>query len=158
MMMVGSWEVFDRRIDGELLEFGEAAYDEYLSAILDEAVQILAAGGATVQIATQPVPVMPPDPTGDTPHEWWKDPEWRFEHVNGLLRDLASRHPNTSVLLDLAEMVCPTDPCETEVEIETADGTATVEIRPDGIHYGATGGELVADWLTPGVNAAHLAQ
>ncbi|HKY15565.1 MAG TPA: hypothetical protein VJM33_11630, partial [Microthrixaceae bacterium] len=139
VMMVGSWEVFDRRIGGELLKFGQPAYDAYLRGLLDEAVGILSAGGAKVVVATQPSPTMARDP--GAPREWWDEPDGRFAHVNELLRGLAAAHPDTTLLIDLAAKVCPTTPCPPAVE--------GVRTRDDGVHYGASGGPFVAGWLGP---------
>ena len=148
MLMVGSWQVFDREVEGEVLEWGSPEYDEQLTGLLQEAVEILSAQGAIVQIATQAEPVMAPG-DANAPREWWDDPKPRFDHMNALLREVAAANPQTTELIELASLVCPAEPCPTE--IQTPGGT--VALRPDGVHYGAAGGPVVAEWLSPGIRA-----
>jgi peptidoglycan/LPS O-acetylase OafA/YrhL/lysophospholipase L1-like esterase len=148
LLMVGSWEVFDRRIDGRRLRFATPEHDAYLTGLLQEAVDRLSARGARVVVATQPVPVSEPDP--GRPREWWDKPADRFDHLNALLRSLAAANPTTTQLIDLAARVCPTAPCPKKI-----DG---VTPRPDGVHYGAAGGRWVAEWLTPQLVAAGAEQ
>ena len=146
LLMVGSWEVFDRRIDGKRLVFGTPEADAHLAGLLQEAVTILSAGGAKVVVATQPTTVAKPDP--GAPREWWDNPQSRFDHVDQLLRNLVAANPQTTTLVDLAAKVCPTSPCP-----DTLDGVA---LRPDGVHYGADGGPVVSQWLSPQLRRIHL--
>ena len=99
-----------------------------------------------VAVATQPTTVSKPDP--GAPREWWDKPQARFDHVDQLLRNVVAANPQTTVLVDLAAKVCPTSPCS-----DTVDG---VVLRPDGVHYGAAGGPVVSQWLSPQLRTIHL--
>lgn len=138
--VLGTWEVFDRRIDGRLLEFGTPEWDANMVALLEEAVDVLASKGATVAFLTPPPTMASSSDTG-TSREWLPEHAGRFRHFAELLQRVVEARPDQTALIDLASFVCPEDPCPREV-----DG---VTLRPDGIHYDATGGPVVAGWLTP---------
>ncbi len=138
--VLGTWEVFDRRIDGRDLEFGTPEWDENMLSLLNEAVDVLSSQGATVAFLTPPPTMASSSDTG-TSREWLPEHAGRFRHFGDLLRRVVEARPAETALIDLASFVCPEDPCPREV-----DGIA---LRPDGIHYDATGGPVVADWLTP---------
>lgn len=137
--MIGSWEVFDRRIGGRRLVFATPEWDANMSAILDRTITTLSTKGARVVLLTQP-PTRSPALSG-TPPEWWFPSQGRFDHVNALIRQAAARHPDVATVIDLSSFVCPTAPCP-----ETLAGIIP---RPDGIHYDTAGAPVVADWLTP---------
>ena len=137
--MIGSWEVFDRRIDGRRLRFGTPEWDANMSVIIDRMITVLSSRGARVVLLTQP-PARSPAITG-TPKEWVDLAEERFGHVNDLIRQVAARHPDVATVIDLASFVCPTSPCP-----ETLQGVVP---RHDGIHYDPVGAPIVAGWLTP---------
>jgi hypothetical protein len=138
--VLGTWEVFDRRIDGELLRFGTPEWDANMVSLLNEAVDVLGSKGATVAFVTPPPTIASASDTG-TSREWLPRHADRFRHFADLLRQVTAAHPGNTALIDLAGFVCPQDPCPREV-----DG---VVLRHDGIHYAAESGPVVAGWLTP---------
>jgi len=138
--VLGTWEVFDRRIDGRHLEFGTPEWDTNMVGLLNEAVDVLGSKGATVAFLTPPPTMASASDTG-TSREWLPSHADRFRHFADLLRQVTAAHPANTALIDLAGVVCPQDPCPREV--------GGVTLRPDGIHYDAQGGPVVAGWLTP---------
>ncbi len=140
--MLGSWEVFDRRLEGQRLTFASAKWDEAMSAILDRVITTLSGRGARVVLLTQPPTTSARVP--GTPREWWSPSESRFGHVNDLIRAAAARHADVSTVIDLAAFVCPTTPCSSQLD---APGSAPLTPRPDGVHYDVAGAPVVARWL-----------
>lgn len=140
--MLGSWEVFDRQVDGQRLTFASAKWDAVMSAILDRVITTLNGKGARVVLLTQPPTTSARVP--GTPREWWTPSESRFDHVNDLIRAAAARHADVSTVIDLAAFVCPTSPCSSQLD---APGSAPLRPRPDGVHYDVAGAPVVARWL-----------
>ncbi len=152
VVVLGTWEVFDRRIDGHLLEFATPEWDANLTGLLTEARDILGSKGARVVFLTPPPTRSRPNDAG-APKEWRIPSTERFAHVAGLIRGVADARPDMATVIDLAGFVCPADPCPAEV--------GGVELRPDGVHYDEVGGKVVADWLTPqltGLTRAHASE
>jgi hypothetical protein len=147
--VLGTWEVFDRRIDGRLLEFGTPEWDANLTGLFSEAVDVLGSQGARVVFLTPPPTRSRPNDPG-APTEWKIPSTKRFAHVAGLIRSVAEARPDQVSVIDLSSFVCPDDPCPAKV-----DG---VELRPDGVHYDEIGGKVVADWLTPQLLALERAR
>lgn len=123
VLSVGVWEVFDRQLDGQWLEFGAAAFDAHLDDTLDRALTILASSGARVAVTTAPYPDRPSG--SESPAEWIDSPSTRarFDHLNQRLRAAADRHDG--VVVDLASFWCPAlaGPCSDD------------PLRYDGIHF-----------------------
>ena len=68
-------------------------------------------------------------------------------HLDGVLREVAARHPDTVGIVDLASRVCaPDGSCPNVV--------AGTDLRPDGEHFGYDGSLYAASWLVPQVLAA----
>jgi len=143
MAVIGTWEVFDRQIDGRTVKFATPEWDANMTRILDDVVDVLGASGARVVLATPP-PTRGQKNDRGTPTEW-KDPSGdRFIHIADLMRQVGVRRPEVTVV-ELSSFVCPTIPCPAQVS-----GT---DLRPDGVHYDANGGPVVAGWLTPRLQA-----
>jgi hypothetical protein len=74
----------------------------------------------------------------------------QFERMNGLLREVATRHPGHVGLIDLASRVCPSGPpCSYFVDGIGVGETYGNGVRGDGAHYGIVGSLWVAEWLVP---------
>jgi peptidoglycan/LPS O-acetylase OafA/YrhL len=142
VLQLGAWEIFDREIDGEWVEFGTPEYDEVLVPVLQRAVDALSSQGAPVVVVTTP-PFLRDD---GVKTDWTQNERRRTDHFNELLRDLAAANPDTVHLIELGDHVCPGGECPDQI-----DG---IEMRPDGLHYGDGDAKLVARWLAPQLRAA----
>ena len=151
VVLLGAWEVFDRRLADGWVEFGSDRHDELLGSELSDLVEVLGSGGATVVLLT-----VPPNERTDgvsTP-EWTAAERWRTEHLNDLLASVAEGAADDGtdvVVVDLAERVCPVPATGCP---ERIDG---VRIRGDGVHYTDDGARWVASWLGPRLRELGLA-
>ena len=73
----------------------------------------------------------------------------QYEQMNRLLREVAARHPHQVAVIDLGARVCPSGPgCPYVVTaLDPTPATADQVLRPDGLHYLASGSLWVAQWL-----------
>jgi hypothetical protein len=136
------WETLDRRVDGKRLQVGSPRGNEMLSALLDEAILRLTAGGAHLVILL---------PAQSTPDGILPDYDYaarlrRVPVVRQLLAEAAGRHVGLVSMVDLEPVVCPGGPpCSNRV--------GGVELRPDGSHFGARGARYVGRRLASAVFA-----
>jgi len=138
VVVIGTWEVFDRRIDGQRLVFGTPPWDRYFQSLLTDATNILGASGARVVFTLPPATRTPRSDKG-APTEWKIPSTDRFAHLAQVIGEFAQTRPDDVAVLDLASLVCPTSPCPAQVN--------GVTLRPDGVHYDETGGPVVGRWL-----------
>jgi len=141
-VLIGPWEIFDRRDGDAWAPFGSPESDALLRPQLDALLTVLSSrGGAVVLLTASPL-----DRTdGVSAREWTLDERERIEHLNGLLADAvddaAARGIDASVV-NLASFVCPgEDGCRRDV--------AGTRIRGDGIHFTDDGSVVAAAWLAP---------
>lgn len=150
VVQVGPWEVFDRREGSEWVPFGSPRHDELLTAELTDLVEVVGADGATVALLT--VPGLERT-DGVSAEEWTAEDRWRTDHLDELLRSVATEAEADGrpvEVLDLAGLVCPGDDGSCP---ERIDG---VRVRGDGIHYTDEGGRWAARWLAPQLRALAL--
>jgi peptidoglycan/LPS O-acetylase OafA/YrhL len=136
VLELGAWEIFDREINGEWIAFGTPEYDAILEPILQKAVDALSSGGAPVIVLTTPRFTRT-----DGTQEWLINDVSRTDHFNALLATLARKNPNTVVLVDLGNYLCPANDCHKEIN--------GVKMRPDGVHFKDADARVVAAWLAP---------
>lgn len=122
VVSLSSWEVRDRIVDGRWDPWATPASDETILRLFREMTDRVTAGGARLALVTLPDPVSsdlgPVDP----------DMVARHRHLNELLAEVARRDPQRVSLVRMDDIVCPTDPCPTEV--------GGIVLRPkDGTHY-----------------------
>jgi hypothetical protein len=136
VLWLSSWESADRIVDGETMKLGTESGDRLLQRLFDEAVGRLTATGARVVMLTLPPPAATERFGEPKPAELE-----RTAMLNDVLRRYAATHARTTLLIDLAEIVCPLGPpCPAEV-----DG---VVLRPkDGRHFDGDGSNWVASHL-----------
>jgi peptidoglycan/LPS O-acetylase OafA/YrhL len=116
-----TWELADRREDGEHLRYGSAAHTRALRRALDDAVETLTARGARLALLT-----VVPRTDGEVARAD-ADADGEVAAYNALLRRVAASHAGVEVV-DLFPLVCPGGPpCPVEVGGE--------RLRPDGGHY-----------------------
>jgi peptidoglycan/LPS O-acetylase OafA/YrhL len=141
VLSTGAWEVFDHKIDGQVLRVGTPAYADQLVKQYDRAIAALA--GTRTKVALLNVPCfkqaswvvagvdLAPDHNDPRRQEW----------LNGVIHRVAARHPGQVSVLDLRSFLCPGG--------GYADKLGDVQVRPDGVHVGGPGGRLVWSWLAP---------
>lgn len=144
VILIGAWEVFDRRRKGELIEVGSPEFAAYLKGQLETGLDLLGGGERPVFLLTAPCY----NARLEGKLARWSDrnDSERRAAVNAVLRSFAAEHPESVTLLDLQGFVCPTGEYQ-----PTVDG---VELHRDGVHYTAEGAQLVWDWLLPSLEAA----
>ncbi|MCT7657419.1 acyltransferase family protein [Mycobacterium deserti] len=135
LMIVGRWEVVDRINEGRWTHIGEDGYDAYLRGELNRALDILSSTGAQVVVTTEPYNRRAEKPDGSLYPE--DDPD-RVDEWNALLRSVAAKRPNVSVL-DLNEKLSPNG-----VYTNRVDG---IRVRSDGVHPTPEAVEWMTPWL-----------
>jgi peptidoglycan/LPS O-acetylase OafA/YrhL/lysophospholipase L1-like esterase len=140
VVLLGTDDAFDRRINGQEIDFDTPAGDQLTRSELQEAFGALSAGGARVVVLTTPYSVI------GWPRQIRLDRSaynaaW-IDRWNEDLRAVATKNPGKVSILDLNHLLCP-------------DGawTATVngvQVRAvDKMHLSDAGADLVAGWLAP---------
>ena len=144
VILIGAWEVFDRRRDGRLIEVGSPEFEVHLEEQLEMAVSLL--GGESRPVFLLTVPCYNARLTGARAK--WKDrnDSARRAAVNAVLRKFAEEHSHSVELLGLRELVCPSGKYQPSLN--------GVELHRDGVHYSAEGTELIWEWLGPFLESA----
>lgn len=133
LLMIGRWEIVDRKHDGRWAHIGEDVYDEYLTGELKRALDILGSTGARVVVATAPYTRRGERADGSLYPE---DQPVRVREWNKMVRGVAEKRPNVSVL-DFNAKLNPGGAYTARV-----DG---IRMRSDGVHPTAE----AVEWLTP---------
>jgi hypothetical protein len=140
VLMIGAWEVFDRRLDGRDLRVGTPEMATYLTQQLDTARTLLTAKGAKLVVLNVPC-YRPPDLGLATAGSAERADPQRVAWVNRVLGQFVAAHPGTT-MLDLRGLLCPGGKFLAQHDgkpIRTDDG---IHLTQDGAHY-------VWDWLAP---------
>jgi hypothetical protein len=141
VMLVGAWDVLDRRVNGQELRIGTPEHDVYFLATINEAVDVLGSRGAHVVVLTTPY-FNRPDLTVPDPVRWIEFDPTRVDRINSLFRSWMSQNPDkNATLFDLNRFVSPGG--------HFADSVNGVNLRDDGVHFSPSGADYVADWLAP---------
>jgi hypothetical protein len=119
------------------MHVGEPTFDNYLASRLDQAINILSAGGAKVLVLT--TPCFAPQEQADGSIFPFDDPV-RLARYNQLLREAVARNPSKASLGDLHGMLCPGN-------TYTSTVNGVVARTTDGIHITEAGGQYVATKL-----------
>lgn len=138
-VLVGRWEVMDRKRDGVWTHVGEPAFDAYLTGEVERALTVLAP--ARVVLLTAPYYHRGERPDGG---RWPEDDPARVDAFNAILRSVAARHDGVRVV-DLNARLSP-------------DGHYTrtlngVVVRYDGVHVSPAGARLIEPWLVAALTA-----
>ena len=149
VVMVGPWEVADWRDEdtGEWVHVGQEGFDEQERAEIDEAVDILSAGGAKVYWLTSPrIAVGTQDGTPPAFERPASNP-LRMSRFNALVAEVAAERPDDLAVIDLAGYLR-----------STPGGEMDPVLRPDGIHLTWDAATAVSnDWLGPAILRQYLA-
>ncbi|WP_197508312.1 acyltransferase family protein [Mycobacterium sp. E802] len=133
LLMIGRWEVVDRTWHGRWAHIGNDGYDAYLKSELQRALDILSSTGARVVVTTAPYNRRGERSDGTLYPE---DQPGRVQTWNTMLRNVAAKRPNVSVL-DFNAKLNPDGKYTAKI-----DG---VRMRSDGVHPTAE----AVKWLTP---------
>lgn len=139
IIMVGAWEVLDRRIDDTDARFPGPEWTAEVRAEFSDAIDIAGSTGATVAVMS--VPCMAP--SGDENTTARTDPA-RVAAVNAIIDELVAVTPGATVF-DLGALLCPDG-----VLLEDVDGEL---VRYDGVHLSNAGIAYVWKWLVPQLDA-----
>jgi lysophospholipase L1-like esterase len=129
------WTVLDRKIDGSWVDWWDARYQRDLESLYEEAVGILTASGAKLVLLS----TAPQDANGENAGVR-PEQNRRLASQNEMAKRIAAANPATTTFVDLSEWACPAGECR------SVGGLA---LRPDGLHYSATGSAAIAAWLEP---------
>ncbi|HSL73477.1 MAG TPA: acyltransferase family protein [Ilumatobacteraceae bacterium] len=135
VVMVGSWEMLDHRVDGIDYRFPSDAWYQLVSSGIDDAIGIAASTGSPVVVLS--LPCM--EPSGDEDTTARTDPA-RLAAVNDMFAASAAGRPGV-VVADLGSVLCPDGQPIGNVDGEPA--------RYDGVHVSAAGSDHVWRWLFP---------
>ncbi|MGF7238356.1 MAG: acyltransferase family protein, partial [Frankia sp.] len=128
-LLVGRWEVTDRKLDGMWTSVGQPAYDAYLSDHLDEAITALSSHGAKVALLTTPVFEPQEAPDGDYYPETDANRVVAFNH---LLAAAAARHPGVASVVDFGHVLTPDDQYVSRINGEVVRWSDGVHVAPAG--------------------------
>ena len=120
---VGRWETVDRRHAGRWMHIGEPAFDAYISAELERAVDLLSFRGARVALFTAPYYEGFERLDGG---RWVENDPHRVDRFNQLLRAVARRHPGIVQVVDVGGIFSPKHRYTRRiggVAVRTDDGT-----------------------------------
>jgi peptidoglycan/LPS O-acetylase OafA/YrhL len=135
LLLIGAWDAYDRRIDGQWVAFGTPESDALLTADLQSAVDLVTARGTKLVLAT--VPYYDDRYVVNRPDEFRSafDP-WRVDHLNALIRDVANANRDRVGIIDLHRIVAGAyvsgDP-----------------LQEDGVHFGIDTRKEIADLVAP---------
>jgi hypothetical protein len=144
VLLVGAWEVFDRRVDGQELKFGTPEFDAYFRSEFERAIRILTADGRPAIVLTPPCFA----PT-ESIFGWGSertDPD-RVAWVADRIREFAADASEIADvrLLDLRSRVC---------DVEAAKAAlGGADLQYDGVHFSDAGAQWVWRWLAPQVSS-----
>jgi peptidoglycan/LPS O-acetylase OafA/YrhL len=137
----GAWDMFDRRVGGQVLRWGTPELDRFLTGELDRALAVLESAVSRVVLLTAPY-FEPPDLATRVDRYQSLFERDRVDHWNELLRAVAQAHSDSVTVVDLHAYLNPNG--------EFVNAIAGVDpVRSDGIHFSPQGADVVARWLSP---------
>ncbi|GAY14524.1 membrane protein [Mycobacterium sp. shizuoka-1] len=139
LMMVGRWEVVDRKWNGNWAHIGQPDFDKYLESELRRALDILGSTGALVVVATEPYSRHGEQASGKLYPE---DQPGRVDQWNTLLRKVVDGRPNVTVL-DLNKKLGPNGGYTNKIN--------GVQVRSDGVHPTPNAVKWMTPWLLDAV-------
>jgi peptidoglycan/LPS O-acetylase OafA/YrhL len=140
LLVLGGWEVLDRRVDGRDLRVGTPDYERYLHGELQLAYDTLAPSSHRIAILNVPCYHQPETGLDASLAETRNDPA-RGAWMNQVLGRFVAAHADRVVLLDLKTFLCPGG--------RYADRLHGVKMRSDGVHFTPDGAKLVWRWMAP---------
>lgn len=143
VVLLGAWEVLDRKVDGTLLKAGTDEYERYLRGQLDRAFDLLTDAGVRVVALTAPCY----RPEGEMPGRSTSDrgDDRRVDWFNEVLRNQVAARGDGVTVADLHGRLCPRGEYLTEWKGDP--------VRTDGVHVTLAGARYAWDWLLPQISA-----
>ena len=139
LLVVGAWEVYDKRVGDRTLRVGTAEYERYLDGELRLAYDTLAQGSR--RIAMLNVPCYRQRDAGLGPDAAVRNDPARVTWLNQVLARFVAARRHRMTLLDLRGLLCPGGR-----QVDRLDGRL---LRDDGVHFSPDGADLVWRWLGP---------
>jgi peptidoglycan/LPS O-acetylase OafA/YrhL len=139
LLVVGAWEVYDKRVGARTLRVGTAEYERYLDGELRLAYDTLARGSR--RIAMLNVPCYRQRDAGLGPDAAVRNDPARVTWLNQVLARFVAARRHRMTLLDLRGLLCPGGR-----QVDRLDGRL---LRDDGVHFSPDGADLVWRWLGP---------
>jgi peptidoglycan/LPS O-acetylase OafA/YrhL len=140
VVWLSNWEITDHIVDGNWLRLGTPDGDGSLSTLLAQTADRLQSTGARLVIL---LPALSP-PNGYSPSYSYSARLQRMPILDELLEGQATRRPDSTSVIDLMPIVCPSGPpCP-----EMVNG---IRLRPDGSHFDLDGARYVSEQLVPGL-------
>lgn len=138
-------DTYDILLDGKWITFGSPEWIDVYEAQLEKAVSIAAENAVPLILLSQ----ADPEPF---PEEKFEDSLvakniTRFSRLREIQRSFAANHPDSTLLIDVSEVLCPNGKCQTT----TPSGET---IRTDGLHFSLAGSKYIAPGLTEQINRA----
>ncbi len=146
-LLVGRWDVSDHLYQGHWVHVGDPVWDRHLTAELEQAVDILSAGGAKVMLFTMPY-VDPPQESANGSTFSENDPA-RMRAFNQILTNVANSRKGVATLVDLNALLDPGGHYQLVVDGVTVRST-------DGIHLTKAAGEWLQPVLMPAIDGLGL--
>ncbi len=141
LVVLGHWEVVNRKVNGTVMHMGQPAYDKLLKAQFEKAVAVLGSAGGKVALATAPCYQRPERPDGTY---WPQDDCRRVQDFNKIVWAVAAEHPRNVVVLDLYQFFSPDGKWHLDI--------GGHQVRdPDGIHFNIHGGQYLAPVFLGGI-------
>ncbi len=141
LMVLGHWEVVNRKVGNTVMHIGQPVYDKLLRAELEKVVATLGSQGGKVALATAPCYLRPERPDGT---RWPQDDCRRVQAFNSLIWSVAAEHPSNVVVLDLYNDFSPDGKWHLDI--------AGRQVRDvDGIHFDPDAGQALAPYFFGGL-------
>ena len=142
VLLLGSWEQYDRIVDGKVLTLGSPAFEQHVDAELTTLLDQLDPASRPVAVLNVPCHKTLDFGVGPEPHI--VNDENRVRELNAVIaRFVASSGPSVH-LLDLHGFLCAHGYSET---------MGGVTLRTDGLHFTPEGAQLIWAWLAPQLEA-----
>jgi hypothetical protein len=135
MIWPGMYQMFDIKIDGEVVPFGSQGYRDWLVSRMDELRSQFGAAAKHLALVTVPCHRVPE--AGNATKAIIVNDDARVDWLNSMMVEYAKRHD--MAVFDLHDFSCGDgrDP-------EVVDG---VQMRMDGMHYSTEGAAVIWSWL-----------
>jgi peptidoglycan/LPS O-acetylase OafA/YrhL len=144
VLLSGTWDAFDRIINGRFIPFGSAESDQLLLQDLRQSLDVLSTQGAQVIYLTAPYIAKQNDPNPPSQYRSAFDRP-RVDHFNALMREAVGSDPRAQIV-DLNGFLAPNGQ-----QAHLLDGKP---MQDDGVHLGPEGSIAVAQWLAPSIASA----
>ena len=138
-------DTYDVLVDGTWIAFGSTEWIDLYNAELDKAAAIATENGLPLVIVSQADPQVFPDEKSED--SLTASNIGKFAQLRQIQRDYALAHSDTTVSIDLNELLCAGGSCE--------DRTPSGEtIRVDDLHYSIAGSAHIAPTVTTAIESA----